>query len=132
MGKLPTFIEIDHDENDIRIERPAGTCFCGCGQSTNEDSRFRQGHDQRYRGILLHAFRLDYSISVVDGGMLSTLDPQQLAQNDGVDMGKVKWVAKTTKQSKKQAPEPDTITDLMDALEQSVIAAKAARNRQQD
>lgn len=137
-NKLPQFIEIDHEGRDIRIDRIAGSCICGCGQSTAEDRRFRQGHDQRYRGILLHAYRLNYSVSVVDGGMLVTCDPQQQAVNDGVDMGKVKWVAGTIKQlnkktaeekpAKTEKPAP-TIPDLMDALEDAVHAAKAARNR---
>lgn len=136
-NKLPHFIDIDHEGRDIRIERPAGTCICGCGQPTNDDSRFRQGHDQRYRGILLHAYRLNYSVSIVDGGLLVTCDPQQQAVNDGVDMGKIKWVAGTIKQLNKKTAEEKpkiekpalTTPDLMDALEQSVTAAKAARTR---
>lgn len=87
MTKTPHIqYDLDEENNTLRIERPAGACLCGCGLATNGTSKFRQGHDQRYRGALLFAYRNGLEVGVVDGGMLIGSDARTLAHNDGVEM----------------------------------------------
>lgn len=114
MTKTSDFIKSLLDDEDgtdtIRIERPAGACLCGCQLATSGDSRFRQGHDQRYRGVLLYAYRNQIGVDVVDGGMLISSDAMTLARNDGVEVsftgGKVAGVAK---RAAKPAPKVEPI-----------------------
>lgn len=42
----------------VTVEQPVAVrlCDCGCGETVAKRSAFRQGHDQRLKGILLRCF----------------------------------------------------------------------------
>lgn len=68
------------DANTVRISRgtdKALTCQCGCGNTSERivagKSRFLQGHDARFKGVLIRAYLADAQLTI-DGKLTTALD----------------------------------------------------------
>lgn len=64
----------------VRIDRgtdKAPTCACGCGQTSERitagKSRFLQGHDARFMGVLIRAYLANVELTI-NGKVVSALD----------------------------------------------------------
>lgn len=62
-----------------------GHCICGCLTKVGKKSRFAQGHDARYKGILLRAHRTGTEITVMDqdSGMAVSSPAVNLFRDNG-------------------------------------------------
>lgn len=98
-------LRVDGYENDVIIELGAvdgsKLCNCGCGDplperkngKTVETTRFIQGHDARFRGILIRAHLTNTEITVRDGAMQTSSSAMQLATNLDLGRKNAHWVS---------------------------------------
>jgi hypothetical protein len=65
----------------VEIVIADGTCACGCGESVTRT--FRQGHDQRLKGILGRAHRAGDPVRIVADGKRTTASAAALLEARG-------------------------------------------------
>lgn len=65
----------------VEITIAEGTCACGCGEPVMRT--FKQGHDQRLKGILERAHRAGDPVRVVADGKRTTTSAQDLLEARG-------------------------------------------------
>lgn len=109
--------DVQGEENEelvLYIEFTEDTCWCGCYQTTNENSNFRQGHDMKLVSKLLLAARNDLSVALTSGGLMSTMSAEVAATKFGgafpTKLASRAAKAKTPK-AKKAAPAPAVKAD---------------------
>lgn len=68
----PTQDEIvaHHEETHLDIEIEEGCCACGCGEQVSKKATFRMGHDQRFMGMLVNAYREGKHLAITRGGVM--------------------------------------------------------------
>lgn len=71
------------------VDLTPGRCTCGCGESAK--ARFRQGHDQRLKGILGRAHRDGVRVSVQQGRSKRSMNAVEAAAF--LDTSKYSWSA---------------------------------------
>lgn len=84
-AKIGADVGIDEGSGNqiLYIDYDAGTCHCGCKQTTLGDSRFRQGHDMKLVSKLLLAARNDMTVQVTAGGMATSGSAEVMARHFG-------------------------------------------------
>ena len=68
----------------VEITIADGMCACGCGELVTRT--FRQGHDQRLKGILGRAHRAGDPVRVVANGQRTTTSAHELLEARGWQM----------------------------------------------
>ena len=58
-----------------------GKCHCGCTLQVNKGKRFRQGHDARFKGILIRAHLAGADVTIHNGSIDVTTAAARFAQD---------------------------------------------------
>ena len=75
--------EFAQESDKVALAVGSGYCQCGCEKPVKPTSTFRQGHDARFKGILIRAHLTDTEIFLNHGGNATQTSAFHLAEERG-------------------------------------------------
>lgn len=105
--------DTDHEGSTFKV-------YMSCGSTIPRKRTFKPGHDAKLKSVLLAAFRAGEEIHYMDGGMLVSVSPMQMAKERGWDHFMTPAKPKKVKASKDDGEvfagdrgelDPDTLTE---------------------